>query len=35
MFKRKKKIDFYSSQVDDMWKKINAGIEVKPSKYLR
>jgi len=35
MFKKKKKIFWYSSQIDDMWEKINAGIEVKPSKYLR
>ncbi len=35
MFKKKKKIDWYSSQIDDMWKKINAGIEVRPKSYLR
>jgi len=33
---RKKKKDlWYSSQVDEMWEKINAGLEVRPSRYLR
>ena len=27
MFKRKKKDLWYSRQVDEMWRKINAGIE--------
>ena len=27
--------EWYSEQMDTMWKKIDAGIEVKPSKYLR
>ncbi len=35
MFKKKKKIDWYSYQVDDMWKKINAGVEVRVKNYLR
>jgi hypothetical protein len=35
MFKKKKKIDWYSNQVDDMWKKINAGVEVRVKNYLR
>ena len=35
MFKKKKSINFYSSQVDDMWKKINAGVEVRVKNYLR
>ncbi len=34
--KDKKQIDqFYSQQVDEMWRKIDAGIEVKPKNYLR
>lgn len=34
--KDKKQIDqFYSQQVDEMWRKIDAGLEVRPSKYLR
>jgi len=33
--KDNKKIDWYSSQVDDMWRKIDAGLEVRPSRYLR
>lgn len=33
--KDNKKIDWYSSQVDEMWRKIDAGLEVRPSKYLR
>lgn len=34
--KDKKQSDhFYSQQVDEMWRKIEAGIEVKPYKYLR
>ena len=28
-------IGWYSNQVDEMWIKINAGIEVKPKIYLR
>jgi len=35
MFKKKKKIFWYSSQIDDMWKKINAGVEVRVKNYLR
>jgi len=35
MFKRKKKDHWYSSQVDDMWKKIDAGIEVRVKNFLR
>lgn len=35
MFKKKKKDLWYSSQVDDMWKKINAGVEVRVKNYLR
>jgi hypothetical protein len=33
--RRKKKIDWYSSQVDDMWRKIDAGIEVRVKNFLR
>ena len=33
--RRKKKIDWYSSQVDDMWRKIDAGLEVRPYRFLR
>ena len=32
---KRKKIDWYSSQVDDMWKKIDAGIEVRVKNFLR
>lgn len=32
---KRKKIDWYSSQVDSMWRKIDAGLEVRPSRYLR
>ena len=35
MFKRKKKINWYSEQMDSMMKKIDAGIEVRPKSYLR
>lgn len=28
-------IGWYSNQVDEMWIKINAGIEVRPKNYLR
>lgn len=35
MFKKKKKIAWYSNQVDDMWRKINAGVEVRVKNYLR
>tara|TARA_A100001201_G_scaffold101225_1_gene86915 strand:- start:403 stop:510 length:108 start_codon:yes stop_codon:yes gene_type:complete len=35
MFKKKKKDLWYSSQVNEMWRKIEAGIEVKPKNYLR
>jgi len=32
---KKQKDLWYSSQVDEMWRKIDAGIEVSPDKYLR
>jgi len=35
ILKRKKTNDWYSPQVDDMWRKIDAGLEVRPSRYLR
>ena len=27
--------DWYSDQVDSMWRKIDAGLEVRPSRYLK
>ena len=27
--------EWYSEQMDNMWKKIDAGLEVRPSRYLR
>ncbi len=32
---KKQKDLWYSSQVDEMWRKIDAGLEVRPSRYLR
>ena len=35
IFKRKKTNDWYSPQVDDMWKKIDSGIEVRVKNFLK
>ena len=32
---KRKKIDWYSEQVDDMWRKIDAGIEVRVKNFLK
>ena len=34
ILKRKKTNDWYSPQVDDMWKKIDSGIEVRVKNFL-
>ena len=33
--KRKKRNDWYSAQVDDMWKKLDAGIEIRVKNFLK
>ena len=35
ILKRKKTNDWYSPQVDDMWRKIDSGIEVRVKNFLR
>ena len=34
-FRKKPKINFFSEQIDTMYKKIDAGIELRPKTYLR
>tara|TARA_B100001559_G_C16502374_1_gene624001 strand:+ start:993 stop:1112 length:120 start_codon:yes stop_codon:yes gene_type:complete len=35
ILKRKNKKDWYSNQVDDMWRKIDAGIEIRVKNFLK